>query len=306
MRILVTGALGVVGMPLVEELRRRGHDVWLCDRVHFQDRQYFRCDVGEYRQVERLFHESTYDLVYHLAGEFGRNNGEDFYESLWRTNAVGTKNILHFQQQQRFRMVFTSSSEIYGGYDDVMSEDVPLITSIKQLNDYAISKWVNELQIMNSADRFGTETVRLRLFNTYGPGEWYSDYRSVICLFVYRALNDIPYTVYTGHRRTFTYIEDAVRTMANICEQFIPGEVYNLAGDDYVTIKESSDMILAQLGKNDSTVRYLEFEQHNAVNKRSDATKAKRDLGHENTVGLEQGIRRTIAWQREVYKLWAE
>ena len=50
---------------------------------------------------------------------------------------------------------------------------------IKQMNDYAMSKWVNEMQVRNSAIQYGTESVVVRLFNTYGPGEYYSPYRSV-------------------------------------------------------------------------------------------------------------------------------
>ncbi len=72
----------------------------------------------------------------------------------------------------------------------------------------------------------------MRLFNTYGPGEPYSTYRSVICRFVYSALHDMPYTVYNGHTRTSTYITDMVFTLANIAERFKPGEVYNIAGTE--------------------------------------------------------------------------
>ena len=56
---------------------------------------------------------------------------------------------------------------------------------VKQMNDYAMSKWVNEMQVRNSAIAHGTETVVVRLFNTYGPGEYYSPYRSVNCRFTY-------------------------------------------------------------------------------------------------------------------------
>ena len=303
MRILVTGALGAVGLPLVKELRSRGFDVWLADRGHYSDGQYIRCDVGEYRQVERMFYDQEYDLVYHLAGEFGRNNGEDYYEGLWKTNAVGTKNLLRFQEKLGFKMVFTSSSEIYGDYDGVMTEDIPITVPIRQLNDYAISKWVNELQILNSMDRFGTQTVRLRLFNLYGPGELYSNYRSVVCLFIYRALHKLPYTVYTGHHRTFCYIDDAVRTICHIATNFQPGEVYNIAGDEYKPMNEVSNMILAQLGMDDSLVEYVDIEQHNTLDKRSDASKATQHLGHSNTLILEEGIAQTISWQREIYKV---
>jgi dTDP-glucose 4,6-dehydratase len=301
MRILVTGGLGAVGTPLTTELRRRGHEVWVLDLPHAPGPNYYRCDVGVYRQVARIFEEQSFDVVYHLAAEFGRWNGEDFYETLWQSNAIGVKNILRCQEKYGFRMVFTSSSEVYGDWEGVMTEDVLEKHPIRQLNDYAITKWVNEMQIMNSADRFNTETVRVRLFNTYGPGEPYSPYRSVVCRFIYHALHDLPYTVYLDHHRSSTYIDDTARTLANISDNFIPGEIYNIAGDEYHDIKSLSDMILGYLGKDDSLVEYVEVEEHNTRNKKSDNTKAKRDLDHKCTVTLEEGIPRTIEWQKEVY-----
>lgn len=301
MRILVTGGLGAIGAPLVGKLRQRDHEVWVLDRHHAPGPNYLRCDVGQYRQLAQIFSEHAFDMVYHLAAEFGRRNGEDFYETLWQTNAIGTKNILRMQEQYGFRMVFASSSEVYGDYDGVMSEDVPDRFPIHQMNDYAISKWVNELQIVNSAARSGTQTVRVRLFNTYGPGEHYSEYRSVICQFIYCALHDLPYTVYLDHHRSSTYIDDTVRTLANITEHFVPGEIYNIAGDEYHDIKTLSDMILECLGKTDSQVAYSPFEEHNTRDKRGDNAKAKRDLRHQCTVPLREGIPLTIKWQKEVY-----
>jgi dTDP-glucose 4,6-dehydratase len=303
MKILVTGGLGAVGAPLGRELRARGHEVWVCDLPHSEGPNYMRCDVGDYREVQRMMDRlKDVEFVYHLAAEFGRWNGEDYYEKVWQSNAIGTKNLLRFQEARKFRMVFTSSSEVYGDWVDVMTEDVMMQHPVRQMNDYAISKWVNELQIMNSADRFGTETVRVRLFNTYGPGEPYSEYRSVVCQFIYRALHDLPYTVYLDHHRTSSYIDDTVRTLANISERFIPGEVYNIAGDEYHDIKALSDMILNYLGKDDRLVTYVPVEAHNTRDKRTTTAKAARDLGHVSTVPLSVGIPRTIDWQKEVYK----
>ncbi len=301
MRILVTGGLGAVGKPLSEELRRRGHEVWISDRMHSYESYYIRCDIGEFHQVERLFSEVEFDYVYHLAAEFGRRNGEDFYETLWKTNAIGTKNILRMQERLKFKMIFTSSSEVYGDYDGIMNEDVMDKVAIRQLNDYAMSKRVNEMQILNSADRLGTETVRVRLFNTYGPGEYYSEYRSAICVFIYRALHCLPYTVFTKHRRTSSYIDDTVRTLANIVENFKPGEVYNIAGTELHDMKQASDIILSYLGKDDSLVEYRDVEEVTTLDKKVDASKAVRDLGHQSTVTLEEGIPMTINWQKEVY-----
>jgi dTDP-glucose 4,6-dehydratase len=251
--------------------------------------------------MERLFDTLSFDYVYNLAAEFGRRNGEDFYENLWKTNAVGTKNVIRMQERLRFKMIFSSSSEVYGDYRGVMTEDVMDKVAVKQLNDYAMSKRVNEMQIENSAHQFGTETVRVRLFNTYGPGEYYSDYRSAICIFIYKALHDLPYTVYTEHKRTSSYIDDTVRTLANIIHKFRAGEVYNISGTELHGMKHCSDIILDYLGKDDKIVRYLEMEDSTTLEKRVDSSKASRDLEHKSTVSLPEGIGRTIEWQKGVY-----
>ncbi|TRZ96059.1 NAD(P)-dependent oxidoreductase [bacterium] len=302
MKILVTGGLGTVGKVLVSELRNRGYDVWLSDLAQYGDPKYIRCDVGQYRQLERIFEKNRFDYVYHLAAEFGRWNGEDYYDTLWVTNCVGTKNIIRLQEKYKFRMIFFSSSEVYGDWDRVMSEDVMDKYEIKQLNDYAISKWVGEMQVLNSQAMFNTETVRVRLFNTYGPGEYYSPYRSALCIFIYKALHEMPYTVYLGHRRTSTYVDDTVCTLANIVNRFKPGEVYNIGGKQEHDMKYASDLILDYLGKKDSFVDYKEAELFTTKNKKIDITKATQDLDHNPKIVLEEGIPKTIEWMKEVYK----
>lgn len=299
--ILVTGGLGAIGAPLTAELESRDHDVWVADLPWNEREQYYKCDVSQYRQLEAVVDGHDFDYVYHLAAEFGRKNGEDFYETMWESNAIGTKNVLRLQAEHGFRMIFSSSSEVYGDYDELMEESVPLAEGPRQLNDYAISKWVNEQQILNAADRHGTETVRVRFFNTYGPGETFSEYRSVVCKFCYHALHDEPYHVYENHHRSFTYVDDTVRTLANVVDEFEPGAVYNIAGEEYYDIKELSDMVLDYLGKDDDEVEYRGTEEHNTLNKRASVEKAKRDLDHEARVSLEEGIPRTIEWMREYY-----
>ena len=301
MKILVTGGLGAVGAPLAQKLREEGHEVWVADLPHSEGPNYIRCDVGEYRELESVFEKIDFDFVYHLAAEFGRNNGEDYYERLWKSNAIGTKNILRIQEKKKFKMIFTSSSEVYGDWPEEMEEDVMMKHPIRQMNDYAISKWVNEMQILNSSKRFQTETVRVRLFNTYGPGEYYSEYRSVVCQFVYHALHNLPYTVFLGHHRTSSYIDDTVTSLANIIKNFKPGEVYNIAGDEYHDIKVLSDMILKYLSKDDKLVKYVKFEPHNTRDKKASVKKAIKDLNHKPLVSLSEGLSRTIEWQKKVY-----
>ena len=316
MRILVTGGLGTVGAGLVSELRNRGHHVVSCDIAHQPDEVgfsvptdvseplYARCDVGEFRQIERVIeHMGPFSCVYHCAAEFGRWNGEDFYETLWHTNAVGTKNVIRLQERLKFLLVHFSSSEVYGDWPELMVETVMDEQEIKQLNDYAMTKWVNEMQVRNSTLRYGTESVVVRLFNTFGPGEYYSPYRSANCRFLYCALNGLPWTVFRGHSRTSTFLTDTVRTLANIVNNFRPGETYNIGGSQHHTIEELSDAVLKVTGAPASLVRYQDSEALTTRHKLVDVSKAIRDLGHEDTYSLEEGLRVTADWMCRVYDL---
>jgi dTDP-glucose 4,6-dehydratase len=302
-KILVTGARGTLGRPLVAELRKRGHDVWGCDLQHHADPQIIRADIREYRQLEQLLDRTgPIDFVYHLAAEFGRLNGEEYYETLWLTNVIGTRHVLELQRRHGFQLIFASSSEIYGDrHEEILHEDIPLQRSIIQHNDYATTKWVNEIQIMNFEKRYESPIVRLRFFNAYGPGEYYHHYRSVIALFCYRALFDLPFTVYRGYYRVFMYIADFIPTLATVCDNFRPGEVYNIGGTEFRSVESASRLILEHLGKDDSLVEYLPEDAHNVQNKRPDISRAAEMFGHNPVVTLEEGIPRTIAWMKAVY-----
>ena len=305
-RILVTGGAGFIGTNLVNELRKRGHEVIALDLYNTDREGYLRTDVRNYRQLERAFDKWEIDSVYHLAAEYGRWNGEDYYENLWATNAIGTKHLIRLQEKLGFRMIFFSSAEVYGDYEGVMSEDVMEKNPIRdtyQMNDYAITKWAGELMCMNSAKMFGTETVRVRPVNCYGPGEHYTPYRGFIPKFIYHALHNKPYTVFKGHKRIIDYVEDSCKTWANIVDNFIPGEVYNVGGrpEWEKEIKEYSDLILKEVGRDDSLVTYKEAEPFTTKIKTMDFSKAVRDLKHDPKVPPEEGIRRTVEWMKSIY-----
>jgi len=305
-RILVTGGAGFIGTNLVHELRNRGHEVIALDQGNTEREEYVRADVRNYRQLEKVFDKWDFDCVYHLAAEYGRWNGEDFYENLWQTNAIGTKHMIRLQEQHNFRMVFFSSAEVYGDYEGVMTEEVMeknLIRDTYQMNDYAITKWAGELMCMNSAKMFGTETVRVRPVNCYGPGEHYTPYRGFIPKFIYHALFDKPYVVYKGHKRIIDYVEDSCRTWANIVDNFIPGEVYNVAGKPEWEsgIEDYSDLVLKAVGRDDTIVTYEDAEPFTTNIKTIDCSKAVKDLNHDPKVTPEEGIRRTVEWMKSIY-----
>ncbi|MDR9756677.1 MAG: NAD(P)-dependent oxidoreductase [Thermoanaerobacterales bacterium] len=308
LRILVTGGAGFIGTNLVNELTKRGHDVIALDLYHTERENYIRADVRNFRQLERVFEKWDFDYVYHLAAEYGRWNGEDYYENLWSTNVIGTKHLIRLQEELKFRMIFFSSAEVYGDYDGIMSEDVMINNPIKdtyQMNDYAISKWAGELMVKNSVAMFGTETVIVRPVNCYGPHEHYTPYRGFIPKFIYHALFNKPFVVYKGHKRIIDFVEDTCRTFANILDNFIPGEAYNVGGkaEWEMSIEEYSDLILKAVGRDSSLVTYKESEPFTTKVKHMDFSKAIRDLNHDPQVPPEEGIRRTVEWMKWYYRI---
>ena len=315
-KILITGSKGVVGSFLTKILTERGHQVFGVDLDHafgeigFEhemaktDFSYARADIGDFRQIERIFEKAgPFDFVYNTAAEFGRWNGEDYYEQLWRTNAIGTKNMILLQEKYGFKMIHFSSSEVYGDYDGTMVEEIMDKVEVKQMNDYAMSKWVNEMQIRNSRLQHNTQTVIVRLFNTYGPGEWYHPYRSVNAKFCYHALHNLPITVYRGHTRTSTYLEDTCRTLSNIVDNFKPGETYNIGGVEEHSIDQLAKIIWDYTGADPKLIEYKDGEIMTMKNKPLDTRKAIRDLGHKISFSLEEGVKRTIDWMRKYYGL---
>ena len=309
LKILVTGGAGNIGTNLCNELRSRGHKVIASDLYNTERDDYIRCDVCNYRQLQSVFDDfGPFDFVYHLAAEYGRWNGEAFYENLWQTNNVGTKHMLRLQEKIGFKLIFFSSCEVYGDYDGFMTEDVMVnnkISDTYQMNDYAITKWAGELMCLNSTAMFGTEIVRVRPLNCYGPHEHFTPYRGFIPKFIYHALNYQPYTVYKGHKRIIDYVEDSCRTFANIVDNFIPSEVYNVGGrvEWEKDIKEYSDIVLKVTGRDDSLVEYKDVESFTTKIKTVDFSKAIKDLDHNPIVGPDEGIKRTAEWMKNVYRL---
>jgi dTDP-glucose 4,6-dehydratase len=305
MKIVVTGSAGTLGAPLVDELRQRGHDVYGIELQHSADAQTVRADVADYRQISNALNDINPDLVYHLAAEFGRMNGEEYYEQVWRTNVIGTRNILEVQRDLGFKHVFASSSEVYGetGVDSIDETLLELNAQPRLTNDYAISKRVNEMQIKNFADRYGTDTMVLRFFNAYGPGEHFHNYRSVVCLFAYRLLTGQQITVFDGYERVFMYVGDFIPTLANAADNFVGNMTVNVGGEEFVQVSEVAEMLLSLTGADSALITRQPFDAHNVTSKRPNITRAKGFLSHNPQTTLAEGLPLTVDWLRKTYNI---
>lgn len=272
------------------------------DLRHDGDRQHTRADIAIKHQLERAFELILPEAVYHLAAEFGRHNGEDFTEQLWRTGMVGTRNVLELCRDYGSHLVFGSSSEVYGeAQADTLYEGLTDERVILHPNEYALSKWANEQQIRAFAQREpDLKWTILRFFNAYGPGEAYHPYRSVVSLFCHKALNGEPLPVYEGYYRTFMAVQDFIPTLANVCEADLKWRVYNIGGTDYRSVEELAEIICDQTWKIPvkSAIDLIPEDKHNTRNKRPDISRAREDLGHDPKIRLEEGVPLTLDWMK--------
>ncbi|MCP3882375.1 MAG: NAD(P)-dependent oxidoreductase [Sulfitobacter sp.] len=300
MNILVTGSEGTLGTSLVNVLRSRDHEVFTIDLQHGSHPNHRRADVANWRELSEAGAQiKRPDVVYHLAAEFGRMNGEEFYERLWRTNVIGTRNILELQRELSFKLIFASSSEVYGDLaEDVLHEDLIPDASPVYENDYALTKRVGEQMVRRFARQFGGMSMILRFFNAYGPGEHYNSYRSVVCLFVWRLLHGLPIDVYEGYHRVFMYIADFTPSLANASDAFMSGGIMNIGGTEYRSVEELAHIVQAETGASHDLLRFVGSDRHNTRNKRPDISRATKLLNHNPKVLLEEGVRRTVAWMR--------
>ena len=149
MRILVTGGLGTVGRQLVRELRARGNEVWLCDLHHHHDGQYVRCDVAEYRQLERVVGDrGTSTRLPPRRGVRPLERRGLLRAALADPTSIGTKNVLRLQEKSGFAWCSSAARRSTATGPASWSRTVMDEHEIRQMNDYAITKWVNELQVL--------------------------------------------------------------------------------------------------------------------------------------------------------------
>ena len=310
MRIMITGCNGVVGTELMAQLQAVGHEVCGVDLAHneysvpfhpnlYGSGNYVRADVADARQLHRAIAMFQPTLIYHAAAEFGRWNGQDYYEQLWKSNCIGTRNMLELQQQFGFRCVYFSSSEVYGDSQSVMDE--PSAMGCEQMNDYAISKWANELQVRSTPGVEGLAYI-VRLFNTYGPGEYYTPYRSVACRFIYRLLHGQPIRVSRGHSRAHTWLPDCCRALTNFCDSdALRHTEYNIGTTNSHTIEQLAEFCVQYTGANPDLVQIVDGEAMTTRMKKVDNARAVQDLAFQESTPLERGVQETVDWMRQVY-----
>lgn len=315
---LVTGAAGFLGSNLCRVLLERGHAVQAVDNLSqstmlnvepFLGHPRFRFareDVRDEAAMHRLAEGAV--VLVHLAAFKIPRYGNALDTLL--VNTHGTESLLKAAAAVKARLVFASTSDVYGKNPRLPfaeSDDLHLGETTVKRWAYATSKIMDEHLCFAYQQERGVRVTIVRLFGSYGPGQnrtWWGGPQSV---FIDSALRGQPMDVHGDGQQTrsFTYVDDAVDGIvrAMLSERAV-GEIFNIGNTKPVTIQSLAEMVWRLAGTGEPKIRrvsYQAFGRYEDVRARvPDIGKARELLGFEPRVGLEDGLTRTIAWQRSV------
>jgi nucleoside-diphosphate-sugar epimerase len=212
-----------------------------------------------------------------------------------RSNVTATLNLLENSRKAGVRrFVYAASSSAYGDTEVLpKSEDMPA----NPLSPYALQKWVGERYCKLYHELYGLETVSLRYFNVFGPGQDpYSEYSAVVPKFTTKLLAKEPITVYGDgeQSRDFTYIDNVIQAnLLALRAPNAPGEVCNIGCGQSVTLNQLIQ-ILEELLKVRAQVTYAPAKPGDVRHSLADITKATRVLGYVPETEVEEGLRKTV------------
>jgi len=311
--VLVTGGAGFIGSHVTRRLLDRGDRVTVLDDFNdFYDpakkraniapllpRQGFALAPGDIRDaelVERLFSESAFDAVIHLAARAGvRPSLREpiLYEDV---NCIGTLRLLEAARHSGPKnFVFGSSSSVYG-----INTKVPFAESdeVNQpISPYATTKRTGELLCYNYHHLYGFRTACLRFFTVYGPGQ-----RPEMAIHKFTDLlargEKIPLYGDGSTRRDYTYVDDIVDGLIAALDLAPAFEILNLGGAETTALVDLVHMIAGELAV-EPRIDYLPEQPGDVPITYADVGKAGRLLGYSPRVPIREGLKRFVSWYQQ-------
>jgi nucleoside-diphosphate-sugar epimerase len=307
MRCLVTGAAGFIGSHLCERLLRDGHEVIGVDAfIPYYPRPIKEANLAECgAQPCFSFHEldlrhdaldavtTGIDVVYHLAAMAGLPKSWTDFELYDSCNLIATQRLLESAGRNKSltRFVYASTSSVYGRYatgDEMMPA--------RPISPYGVTKLAAENLCRAHADERGLPLTVLRYFSVYGPRQRPDmGYHK----FIQAMIQNEPIAVCgDGHQsRGNTYIDDCIEATVRAV-QSPRGEVYNIGGGETATVWDIIRILERLMGKRAIT-RNVAAREGDQRHTGADTGKLERHLDWQPTVGLNEGLARQIAWQRQ-------
>ncbi|MCS6767908.1 MAG: SDR family NAD(P)-dependent oxidoreductase [Candidatus Nitrosocaldus sp.] len=301
--VLVTGAMGFLGSHLCKRLSAMNCDVVGVDNLSFSklsvDKHnnvmnkilFKELDITRADHVETLFRDHKFDIVFHLAAVANPRICKENFDLAFNVNVMGTKNILS-NSKNCDKIVFISSAAVYGEPLTIpIAEDHPL----NGTDPYAITKIIGEKLCLNFVKNYGYRVVIVRNFNTFGIGQS-GDY--IIPTLIRQALVHKVIEIWNSKPiRDMMYVDDTIDALLTITStNNTDFDVYNIGSGRGIQIGKLADIIKQNIG-NGINVIDLQKPVLGSPKLIADNTKLK-SLGWKESVGFEEGIRRTIEWFR--------
>lgn len=308
MNMLLTGGAGFIGRWVAKRLLGDGHNVWILDdlsngrevnieefREHPGLKAFIRGDIKDEALLDKLFAENHFDICYHLGASINVQDSIDDPRTTFNNDTLGTFYVLERCRKHNVKHVFMSTCMVYDRCTDEsgISEAHPT----KPASPYAGAKIGAENMVLSYYHAYGLPTVVIRPFNTYGPFQKTGGEGGVVAIFIKNKLAGKDLNIYGEGTQTrdLLYVEDCARFVVEAgYSDKVNGEIVNAGLGRDTSVNELARLIAGD----DSRIKHVpHIHPQSEIQKLlCDYSKAKRLLGWEPRISLEEGICRTEEW----------
>lgn len=308
MRVLITGGAGFIGSHLAEKLLSQDHEVIILDNFYTGQKsnllkissnpnfEVLRQDVTEPISLE-------VDAIYHLACPASPVHYQKFPVQTIKTSVLGSINALELATRLNIPILLSSTSEVYGDPDISPQTETYWgnVNPIGLRSCYDEGKRAAETLFFDFNRQYSTEIRVARIFNTYGPNMSPEDGR-VVSNFIVQALKNNDITIYGDgtQTRSFCYVDDLVEGLVRLMNNSDSTQSpINLGNPNEISVLELAQKIISMTNSKSKVIQ-LPLPQDDPKQRRPDIDKAKKILGWQPTIDLENGLIKTIEYFRDI------
>ena len=300
MKTLITGVAGFLGSALAQRLIENGHEVLGLDDLSTGKESAIPAGVnfelGDMLDRPKLWTLlQDVECVFHLAARVAVQESILYPREYNSTNVGGTVSVMEAMRDVGVkRVVFTSSGAVYGA-----QEDQPLQEEMRPAPDspYAVSKLSAEYYIKTIGRLWGIETVTLRIFNAYGPGQHLpADHPPVIPNFLKQAVQEGTLVIHNSGTQTrdFVYLDDVVYALVKASKALnVDGSTINIGSGKEVSIVDLSERVIEITGAKTQSINNPKAKG-GVKRMRADISRAEALLGYKPEISLSKGLKLTL------------